>query len=71
MDLVKEFPYIMYSVRLPNGSTRWSQGVYVGFLGYYVKYISEFNKTNEYINKFHSSGLEIDEFYKSIDLYKI
>jgi len=62
--LVKEFPYIMYSVRNINGSTRWSEGFYSSSHGYYIKYHSEFYVAQYLQNKFNSSGLTIDEFYK-------
>lgn len=61
--LVKEFPYIMYSVRNINGTTRWSTGDYSNKLGYYIKYKTEFEKSTYYKNKFEKSGLTIDEFY--------
>jgi hypothetical protein len=63
LHLVKEFPYVMYSVRSINGATRWSQGKYSNELGYYIKYQSEFDKSSYYKNEFEKSGL-IDEFYK-------
>jgi hypothetical protein len=68
LHLVKEFPYIMYSVRSINGTTRWSYGTYNHNLGYYIKYHTEYTKSTYYKNKYHNSGLSIDEFYK--DLYK-
>jgi len=64
LHLVKEFPYIMYSVRNINGSTRWSVGDYSDKLGYYIKYPSEYDKSNYYKNEFEKSGLTTDEFYK-------
>jgi hypothetical protein len=64
LDLVKEFPYIMYSVRNINGSTRWSKGNLSNELGYYIKYKSEYAKSTYYKNEFDKSGLNIDEFYK-------
>jgi hypothetical protein len=64
LHLVKEFPYIMYSVRNINGSTRWTQGNYSNKLGYYIKYQSEYDKSSYYKNKFEKFGLTIDEFYK-------
>lgn len=70
LHLVKEFPYIMYSVRNNNGSTRWSQGNYSNELGYYIKYQSEYDKSSYYKNEFEKSGLTIDEFYKDKELYK-
>jgi len=63
--LVREFPYIMYSVRNINGSTRWSQGNYSNELGCYIKYHTEYEKSNYYKDKFEKSGLTIDEFYKN------
>ena len=64
LHLVKEFPYIMYSVRNMNGTTRWSQGNYSNELGYYIKYQSEYDKSSYYKNEFEKSGLTIDDFYK-------
>jgi hypothetical protein len=64
LHLVKEFPYVMYSVRNINGSTRWSQGIYSNELGYYIKYQSEYDKSSYYKNEFKTSGLVIDDFYK-------
>ena len=66
LHLVKEFPYVMYSVRNINGTTRWSQGIYSNELGYNIKYASEYSKSSYYKNKFQQSGLTIDEFYKKI-----
>jgi hypothetical protein len=68
LHLVKEFPYIMYTCRTNNISTRWAEGVYVEKLGYFVKYLTEYNKSSDYLIKFNNSGLTIDEFYK--DLYQ-
>jgi diketogulonate reductase-like aldo/keto reductase len=67
LHLVKEFPYIMYSVRNINGTTRWASGKYSSELGYYIKYQSEYDKSNYYKDEFEKSELTIDEFYK--DLY--
>jgi len=64
LHLVKEFPYVMYSVRNINGNTRWSEGIYSKELGYYIKYQSEYDKSFFYKNEFEKSGLTIDEFYK-------
>lgn len=67
LNIVKEFPYIMYSVRNINGSTRWSEGIFCNKLGYNIKYMSEYDKSSYYKNKFENSRLYIDDFYK--DLY--
>ena len=66
LHLVKEFPYVMYTVRNINGTTRWSQGIYSDKLGYYIKYPTEYDKSNDYKCKFETSGLTIDEFYQNI-----
>jgi hypothetical protein len=63
---VKEFPYVMYTVRNVNGSTRWAIGDYSNELGYYVKYQGEYKKSSEYKNQFQKSGLTIDQFYKKL-----
>jgi hypothetical protein len=64
LHLVKEFPYIMYSVRNINGTTRWSAGTYSNKLNYYIKYDSEYDKSTYYKNKFEEYGVTIDAFYK-------
>jgi hypothetical protein len=69
LHLVKEFPYVMYSVRNINGTTRWRSGNYSNKLNYYIKYKSEYDKSSYYKNEFEKSGLNIDEFYKSKHLY--
>lgn len=66
LHLVKEIPYIMYSVRSINGTTRWSQGYYNEELGYYIKYSNEYDRSSYYKIQFEKSGLTIDEFYKKI-----
>lgn len=40
------FPYIMYSVRARDGTTRWSQGVWSEEHGCYIKYSTELHKAN-------------------------
>jgi hypothetical protein len=64
LHLVKEFPYIMYSVRNINGTTRWTAGSYSNKLGYYIKYETEYNKSSYYKNEFEKSELTIDKFYE-------
>ena len=63
INLVKEIPYIMYSVRNHNGTTRWNYGVYSYTYNYYIKYQSEYDKSAMYKNEFNRSNLTIDEFY--------
>jgi hypothetical protein len=60
---VKEFPYIMYSVRNINGSTKWSEGTFSNEKGYYIKYRTEYEKSSYYKNNFEISNLTIDDFY--------
>ena len=66
LHLVKEFPYIMYSIRAKNGTTGWSIGDYSNELGYYIKYPIAYDKSSDYKNKFEKSGKSIDEFYKEL-----
>ena len=63
--IVKEFPYVMYSVRNKGGTTRWQQGNFSKELGYYIKYHTEYNKSKYYKEEFEKSGLTIDEYYKT------
>jgi hypothetical protein len=63
LHLVKEFPYIMYSIRNKNGTTRWQGGNYSDKFGYYIKYETEYDKSSYYMNLFKSSNLTIDAFY--------
>lgn len=76
LHLVKEFPYVMYSVRNKNDSTRWSKGKFSNKFDYYIKYESEYNKSNYYKNLFineisENNGWTIDQFYqKHIKLRK-
>ncbi len=74
LGMVKEFPYIMYSVRAEGGSTSWSKGEYSKEHGYYIKYKSEYEKSSYYKNMFDNSNFsDVNEFYKSIipvELYK-
>ena len=70
LHLVKEIPYVMYSVRNINGTTRWMSGNYNTNLGYYIKYQTEFDKSTYYKNIFNTFGLTIDDFYKKYILEK-
>jgi len=65
LQVVKEFPYVMYSVRNINGSTRWQEGIFSNELGYYIKYYTEYNTSKYYKNEFENSGLTIDNYYKT------
>jgi len=55
--IVKEFPYVMYSVRSENGTTRWSPGEYSSQHGYYIKYPTEYEKSSYY------RSIYSDQFY--------
>lgn len=67
--LIREFPYIMYSIRSSNGKTRWMAGVYNNSLGYYIKYIPEFDKPTYYKKLFERENLTIDNFYRKYFRY--
>ena len=61
---IKEFPYVMYTIRNKNGYTRWQKGIWNNDLGYYIKYETEYKKSIIYKKKFKKSNLKIDDFYK-------
>ena len=63
---VREFPYVMYSIRLPNGTTRWSAGTFYHDLGYCIKYNTEYEKSTAYKQQFIKSKMNIRDFYKKI-----
>ena len=63
-QIVKEYPYVMYAVRSSDTGTRWAQGTYSEELGYYIKYMTEYEASSQYKKEFIESGLSIDEFYK-------
>jgi hypothetical protein len=64
-SIVKQFPYIMYSVRNINGSTRWQAGQFSNELGYYIKYNGEYDISNYYKKLFETSRVNIDKFYQN------
>jgi hypothetical protein len=66
LNCVKEFPYVMYSVRNISGSSRWALGELDETLGYYIKYKSEYKKSEDYLTQFTKSELDIDAYYLSI-----
>jgi hypothetical protein len=62
--LVKEFPYMMFSVRNIDGKTRWTKGYFNYKLGCYVKYMTEYETSTYYKNKFQQLRVTIDDFYR-------
>lgn len=69
LQYVKEFPYVMYSVRNVDGPSSWSMGNFSNKHGYFIKYSTEYEKSTYYKNKFDKSGLTIDEFYSNLYNY--
>jgi hypothetical protein len=64
LHLVKEIPYVMYTVRNINGTSRWNHmGNFSKKHNYFIKYQSEYDKSSYYKNQFEKSKLTIDEFY--------
>ena len=70
LHLVREFPYVMYSVRAANGVSRWQWGSYSETLGYYIKYQSEYERANYYKKIFDEKNTDYDSFYKQYINYK-
>jgi len=66
LQYVRDFPYVMYSVRNIDGSSRWAMGTFNETLGYYIKYPSEYGKTDDYLTQFEASKLDIDAYYASV-----
>ena len=65
LGFVRRFPYISYAVRNINGPTRWSEGVFLEEHGYYIKYMSEYDKSLKYNDMYKNAESEtIEEFYK-------
>lgn len=60
--IVKQIPYIMYSVRGTNGTTTWSTGEYSEEHGYYIKYPLEYMRANYYSAV---SGPDVKQFYRT------
>ena len=63
IDQVRFIPYIMYSIRNAETATRWSTGTFNVNLGYFIKYSSEYSKSNEYKALFKQSRKNLDSFY--------
>jgi len=61
---VRSFPYVMFSVRNINGSTRWTKGFFCEELGYFIKYPNEHIKSSFFKKEFELSGLNIDDYYR-------
>jgi len=61
--LIRRIPYVMYTIRERDGTTRWSGGNWSEILGYYIKYPQEFKSAVGYSAYFKVSGLSKDEFY--------
>lgn len=66
LQCVSQFPYVMYSVRNIDGSSRWAHGDFDKTLGYYIKYKSEYCKSKDYLDQFTHSKLPIDDYYRDI-----
>lgn len=45
LKLIRRFPYTFYTIRLPEGHTRWRKGKLNRKLGAYIKYESEYIRT--------------------------
>jgi len=64
-DKIKYIPYVMFTVRGKNGTTRWQPGWWVEEFGYHIKYWTEYNKSEEYKKCYEEGQIkDINEFYK-------
>lgn len=66
LHLVREFPYIMFTVRGRHGTTRWSTGEWSAAHQCYIKYPSELAISSYYKELLLESGLDIDQFYREM-----
>jgi hypothetical protein len=66
------FPYVMFSIRPHGVSTRWASGnIYNEEFQGYIKYISEYDHSNEYLNTYMNWCIAnpertITDFYREI-----
>jgi len=58
------FPYIMYTIRTENGTSRWSSGIYDDNLGYYIKYPTEYKIACDIKQDFIDKNIQLNDFYK-------
>jgi hypothetical protein len=65
-EFVSMLPYIMYSVRNDNGSTRWQKGNFSKEHGYFIKYRNEYKDATNNKKLFAESGKSISDFYLSL-----
>ena len=63
VHIVREFPYVMYSVRSVGGSTRWAEGEYSETHGYCIKYHTEYDRSSYYKKCHDNLKCPIDAFY--------
>ncbi|MAI13365.1 MAG: hypothetical protein CMM15_05055 [Rhodospirillaceae bacterium] len=63
---LRRFPYVMYSVRSKDGTTRWSRGQWHPSLGYFIKYPKEYSGAMWFQNAFKSSQLTLYDFYRNM-----
>lgn len=63
-QFVNFFPYVMYTVRPIDGTTRWAAGIFSEEHGYFIKYPSEFILSEQHKADFEREGCNSDEFYK-------
>lgn len=62
---VRFFPYVMYSVRPLQGTTRWSAGTLHPSRQYYVKYHTEWEQATQHEKQWLQSGQTFQDYYKS------
>lgn len=63
---VRRIPYVMYTVRLENGTTRWAKGEWSEEHKYFIKYETEYIYATIYKERFDSFKLLLDSFYEFV-----
>lgn len=61
---VSFFPYVMFTVRPINGTTRWAAGKFSPEHNCYIKYMSEFETSQKLLTDFENEQKTLEEFYQ-------
>ena len=63
LNKVKYIPYVMYSIRAENGSTRWSKGDWSNEHNYFIKYRTEYDNSIYFKQQYDSINRDTNLFY--------
>ena len=63
---VRRIPYVMYTIRLENGTSRWAKGNWSEEHKFYIKYETEYIYAKIYKERFDDFKLFIDSYYEFV-----